>query len=99
MIFQCIEFNEKEQRRIANVASFTEARGWCGLFNGFAGKNTKKASPIDFLPYPDEFKVSDKISLKTARILIDVVKSGAMNPRHVGALSEVLNEAMELLKK
>lgn len=36
------------------MASFTDAIGWTGLFNGFAGKDAEKASFTDLLPFPGD---------------------------------------------
>jgi hypothetical protein len=98
LIFQAIEYNEKFFRREANVRATTEARGWSGLFNGFGGKNSKKISYIEFLPFPEEFKSKYKISKDTAKLLLRLLKSNRIKIKYISLLSEIIEEAVEMLQ-
>lgn len=78
------------------MSSWTQAVGWSGLFNGFAGKNTKKISPVDLLPYPDELKSGEKISKRTATLLLKHLSE--INPKYVGSIAEVISLAVDICK-
>lgn len=77
--------------------AWTHAVGWAGLFNGFAGKTTKKISPVDLLPYPEELKPKNRITDETAKILLKVLSQ--INPKYVGLLGDIITEAIEMTKK
>lgn len=91
MILECLEFFEKEKRSEANLAAYTEAIGWSGLFNGFAGKDSRKTSPADLLPFGQDLKgESEKISDRTRRILKTLFDTHALKPQVLSALAYYL---------
>jgi len=87
---ECLEFFEKEKRHEANLAAYTQAIGWSGLFNGFAGEKT---SPADLLPFGQELKEQEKlISSPTLRILKKLFANNALKPQVMGALARYLDD-------
>lgn len=61
-MLEVCEFFEKERRVEANTAAYVHAIGWTCLFNGFGGEGSKKSSPWDLLPYPDEIHKAERES-------------------------------------
>lgn len=98
MIYQCLEYLEKQKRRDTNTGSFTEAYGWASLFNGFAGKDGQKTSPSDFLPFPDDTKQKKRrISKATAIALLSLIRTDKLPTRIQAAASDLIDEAKELV--
>jgi hypothetical protein len=88
---ECLEFFEKEKRNEANLAAYTDAIGWSGLFNGFAGKDSKKTSPADLLPFGQEINKEDqRISDRTFQVLKKLFKTQKLKPQVMGVLAYYL---------
>jgi hypothetical protein len=98
LIFDCIEKNEKRKRQEANVNAVTHARGWSGLFNGFAGKDGEKCHPYQLLPFPEDVGEDEKVTISDATLAIfeRLYKLGAIHPAVVGAY---LSQSKELRKR
>jgi len=93
LILECLEFFEQEKRHEANLAAYTDAIGWSGLFNGFAGKSSKQTSPADLLPFGQQLKEQEKlISSRTLRILKKLFANNTLKPQVMGALARYLDE-------
>jgi hypothetical protein len=75
------------------MGSLSDSRGWAMLANAFGGKDSPKAQPIEFLPYPDELsKSNSKLSDHTAQILRRLYKRGLAPPVFWSAIVNVLEE-------
>ncbi|NEP48483.1 MAG: hypothetical protein F6K65_06455 [Moorea sp. SIO3C2] len=87
-MLDCLQFFEQERRENANIASYTQAVGWSGLFNGFATEKGNQSTPLDFLPFKDKSDSADKtlISDRTKKILKQLFDSKKLNPVLMSAL-------------
>lgn len=100
MIIAVIAFFEEEKQRSANIASLTNAYGWAGLFNGFAGKDGgSKLEYSALLPFSEamqEATESKPMSETTEDILWWLIKSNQLPPQvQIAALQ--LNKRLERL--
>lgn len=87
----CIAYFEKDFRDKENLSARIHAVGWSGLFNGFSGKDDKKMSAMDLLPFrveeenkelntlPDSTKRCIKRLMVTNRLPYGVFKALAFS--------------------
>lgn len=101
MILECVAFFEKLRREAANLDAIVHARGWTGLFNGFAGDKGSRVEPQEFLPFPPEDSAatkSNRVSATTARIYLKLLHNNRL-PAIVQAAFGGLHDEMEALAK
>ncbi len=84
----------------SNVEAYTHAVGWSGLFNGFAGKDGKRITPQELLPYPQESTGESKrtISRRTAEIFLRLKQQGKLPRKIISATSLLWEEIEELIR-
>jgi hypothetical protein len=83
LIFQYLSTFEEARRNEANQNSITNAIFASGIFNGFAGKDSKSTvRPEDLLPFPDMIKgeTPKVFSKKTFNMIIRLMKDHKIPP-------------------
>jgi hypothetical protein len=97
LIFETLKFYEEAYRQDINVKSITHAIGWSGLFNGFAGKDSKQIKPEDIVPFPDLMNQGTEktvFSSKTRSIVYRLLKDKRIPPA-VAAFLQTIPEIRE----
>jgi hypothetical protein len=90
MILECLDELDRDRREQSNIAAYVHAVGWSGLFNGFAGGEGKKTSPVDLLPFKPEEEQNKKISDRTRCIIVESIKAKKIPPQMAAAFTLLL---------
>lgn len=74
-----MKFRERREREI-NAMSITAAMGWSGLFNGLAGEDGTKVSPLNLLPFGQTEAKPERLSPATKAIIDRLVDRKQLPP-------------------